>query len=134
MEGMAGQRADGRNSVVFNLLRMYEMKTRFIAFSVFTAVGICFSASQSRADEPCQPNEITQPLAEPSAGNKVTVDLAEEPTASGAWTAENEGHSESDVKKAIKNGAEITTGFERFWFADFAQLRPCPWVCPSPAV
>jgi hypothetical protein len=59
------------------------MKTRFIAFSVFTAVGICFFASQSRADEQCQRNEITQPLAEPSAGNKVTLSLGEEPTASG---------------------------------------------------
>ncbi len=58
------------------------MKTRFIAFSVFTAVGICFSASQSRADEPYQPNEITQSLAEPSAGNKVTADPGEELTAS----------------------------------------------------
>ena len=56
------------------------MKTRFIAFSVFTAVGICFSASQSRADEPHQPNEITQPLAEPSAGNKVMEELIEEVT------------------------------------------------------
>ena len=50
------------------------MNTRFVTFSLATAVGICFTASQLKANEPAQPDEVTQSIGEPPTGDEVAVE------------------------------------------------------------